>query len=130
LLQTGAAHLEAGGLAKADRYASMALGLARQHGGRGDEAWALHLLGEIAARREPPERERALEPYDQALALAEELGMAPLQARCHLSLGALHHRAGHAEQAQRELTRAVEMLGAMQMRPWLRTAEALLASSR
>jgi hypothetical protein len=52
------------------------------------------------------------------------------KARCHLSLGALHQRAGHAEDARRELTRAVEMLGAMQMRPWLYAAEALLAAAR
>jgi tetratricopeptide (TPR) repeat protein len=39
-----------------------------------------------------------------------ELGMAPLQARCHLSLGALHRRAAQAMEARGELSTAVEML--------------------
>ena len=129
LIQTGAVHLEIGQLAEADRYGSAALELTRRHGGRGDEAWALHLLGEIAARLDPPEHERALERFVEALALAEELGMAPLQARCHLSLGVLHHRAGRAEQARSQLTRAIEMLRRMRMRHWLGPAEALLAAT-
>ena len=54
--------------------------------------------------------------------------MAPLQARCHLSLGDLHQRDGHVEEARDELTRAVTMLEAMQMSYWRRLADALLAS--
>jgi DNA-binding SARP family transcriptional activator len=130
LMLTGAAYLEAGQIAEADRCASTALDLTRRNGARGDEAWSLHVLGRIAARKDPPDYDRALERSVEALTLAEEFGMAPLQARCHLSLGALHQRAGRAEEARRELTRAVEMLAAMQMRPWLRAAEALLATTR
>lgn len=55
--------------------------------------------------------------------------MAPLQARCHLSLGALHHQAGRTAEARGALARAVEMLQRMQMRYWLPTAEALLAAT-
>ena len=54
--------------------------------------------------------------------------MAPLQARCHLSLGSLHHQAGRTEEARRELSRAVDMLGTMRMRHWLEPARALLAA--
>ena len=80
------------------------------------EAWALHALGEIAARREPPETGRALKHSSGALALAQELGMAPLQARCHLSLGGSRHRALQNMEARRELSTAVEMLTRMEMR--------------
>ena len=39
---------------------------------------------------DPPEVEPAEAHYRQALALAEELGMRPLQAHCHLGLGRLY----------------------------------------
>jgi hypothetical protein len=45
--------------------------------------------------------------------------MAPLQARCHLGLGGVHQRMAQEEDARRELSSAVTMLQAMQMRYWL-----------
>jgi tetratricopeptide (TPR) repeat protein len=129
LVWTAAAHLEVGQVAEAEEYASAALHFARRNGGRADEAWALHALGETAARRKPPESERALEHSGRALVLAQELGMAPLQARCHLSLGALHHRAAQAMEARGELSTAVEMLERMEMRYWLGPAQILLAAA-
>jgi hypothetical protein len=54
--------------------------------------------------------------------------MRPLQARCHLTLGALHQRQGELTEARTELSQAVEMLRRMQMRSWLRIAELLLAA--
>ena len=50
---------------------------------RGYEAHALRFLGEVAAQRQPPQVAQAEAYYRQALALAEELGMRPLQAHCH-----------------------------------------------
>ena len=129
LVWTAAAHREAGQLAEAERYASTALDLSRRDGGRGDEAWALHTLAEIAARQEPPGIELALDRCAHALALAEELGMAPLQARCHLSLGGLRLQAGQTQDARAELSRAVEMLGRMQMWRWFSAAETRLATA-
>jgi hypothetical protein len=98
-------------------------------GRRGDEARALHLLGEIASRREPSEGEQALENYAAALVIAEGLGMAPLQARCRLGRGGVYQRMGQDEEAQGELTSAMAMLQALQMRHWLQRCEALIASS-
>ena len=86
-----------------------------QHKERGDEAWALRLLGEIAAHADPPDVEQAESHYRQALALADELGMRPLVAHCHLGLGTLYRKIGRDEQAQAELATAAEMYRAMEM---------------
>jgi predicted ATPase len=58
--------------------------------GRGFQAHACRLLGEIAMRRHPPEMDQAEIHYQQALALADEGGMRPLQAHCHRGLGTLY----------------------------------------
>ena len=73
-LSLGEAHLLDGCLEEAQALAEQTLARARVHQEQGHEAYALRLLGEIAARPEPPERERAEAYYHQALALAEELG--------------------------------------------------------
>jgi tetratricopeptide (TPR) repeat protein len=65
--------------------------------------------------------------YQQALALADELGMRPLQAHCHRGLGTLYHRIGQGEQAHAELSAAIELYRAMDMTFWLPQAEAALA---
>ncbi len=119
LIHTGEAHVAAGRLDEARRYAGQALDLASHQGARGDQARALHLLGEIASCGEPPESEQALEHYTASLILAEELGMAPLEARCHQGLGGVHRRMGHGDEARSELAYAVAVLEAMQMRHWL-----------
>jgi tetratricopeptide (TPR) repeat protein len=53
-LSLGAAQLRAGHLAEAQTHAERVLALARQHRERGHQAYALHLLGDIAVRRAPP----------------------------------------------------------------------------
>ena len=88
---------------------------------------ALRLLGDIAARRDPPEADEAEAHYREALKLADHLGMRPLQVHCHLGLGKLHRRMGRAHEAQIELSAAVAMLRAMEMTLWLPEAEAELA---
>ena len=87
----------------------------------------LVLLGEVAAQRHPSQGERAEAHYRQALALAEELGMRPLQAHCHRDLGTLYARTRRQEQARAELSIAIEMYRAMDMTFWLPQAEAALA---
>jgi hypothetical protein len=62
----------------------------------------------------------------QALALAEDLGMCPLQAHCHHGLGALYAMVSQREQARTTLTTAIEMYRAMDMTFWLPQAEAVL----
>jgi tetratricopeptide (TPR) repeat protein len=121
------AYLLAGRRGEAAGAAACGLALARRHKERGHEAWALRLLGEIAASGEWPEAEQAEARYRQALALAEELGMRPLQARCHFGLGTLYQRVGRHEVARAELATAAELYRAMEMPFWLDKAEAALA---
>ena len=103
------------------------LAFACKHQERSRQASALRLLGEIAAHRDPPEVESAQTYYRQALALAESLGMRPLQAHCHRGLGILYTEAGQAEQARVSLSAAITLYRAMDMTCWLPRAEAALA---
>jgi tetratricopeptide (TPR) repeat protein len=109
------------------QHARQALDLARQHKERGNEALALHQLGVVHAHAAPPDVEQAEAHYQQALALAESLGMRPLVAHCHLGLGTLYAKTGRPEQARAELSAAVELYRAMEMTFWLPQAEAALA---
>jgi class 3 adenylate cyclase/tetratricopeptide (TPR) repeat protein len=121
------AYLLAGRMQEAVHFAVRALDLARAHKERGHEAWALRLLGEIAAQQTPPEIEPAAQHYRQALALAEALGMRPLVAHCHLGLGTLHSRIGRTDQARTDLAAAIALYRTMDMTFWLPQAEAALA---
>ena len=113
-------------LEDAHTLAERALAYAHAHQERGHQAYALRLLGEIAARREPPESDQAGDYYRQALALAEELGMRPLVAHCHLGLGKLSAQSGRRAEARTELSTAVELYQAMEMTFWLPQADAML----
>jgi class 3 adenylate cyclase/tetratricopeptide (TPR) repeat protein len=123
------AYLLAGRMQEAVQFAGRALDLSRAHKERGHEAWALRLLGEIAAHQDPTEIEPAEKYYRQALTLAEELGMRPLQAHCHFGLGTLYAQTGQREPARAELSTAIELYGAMEMTLWLSQAEARLAEA-
>jgi tetratricopeptide (TPR) repeat protein len=118
------AYLLAGRTDDAMPLAEQALVLSREHRERGDEARALRLLGEIYSRRDTSDAELASTYYQQALALAEVLGMRPLQAHCHRGLGTLYAKIGRAEQAHTELSMAIELYRAMDMTFWLPQAEA------
>jgi tetratricopeptide (TPR) repeat protein len=126
----GEAYLRAGRLAEAGTQAQRALEFARAHQERGHEAYALQLLGEIAAQRMPPGVEQAAAHYRQALALAEALGMRPLQAHCHRGLGMLSHQMGRTQQAHTALSTAIDMYRAMEMTFWLPQAEVALAQAK
>jgi class 3 adenylate cyclase/tetratricopeptide (TPR) repeat protein len=120
----------AGHYDEAWQHACQALDLARQHKERGNEALALHQLGAVHAHADPPDVTQAEAHYQQALTLAEELGMRPLQAHCHRGLGTLYATTGQPEQARVELSTAVELYRGMEMHFWLPQAEATLAQVR
>ena len=117
----------AGHLEDAHALAERALAHTRTYKERGNEAYALRLLGEIAAHRDPPDAALAEAHYQQALALADELGMRPLLAHCHLGLGTLYATTGQREQARAELSTAIALYRAMDMTFWLPQAETALA---
>jgi tetratricopeptide (TPR) repeat protein len=125
-LSLGEAQVLAGRLEEAHALAEQTLAHARAYQERGNEAYALRLLGDIVARREPPESAQAGEYYRQALALAGELGLRPLVAHCHRGLGTLYATTGQGEQAHTELSTAIELYRAMDMTFWLPQAEAAL----
>ena len=91
---------------------------------------ALWLLGETATHRTPSEVASAEATYRQALALAEDLDMRPLQAHCHPGLGRLYATLGQQEQARVELSAAIALYRSMDMTFWLPQAEAALAQVR
>jgi class 3 adenylate cyclase/tetratricopeptide (TPR) repeat protein len=126
-LSLGETQLLAGHLEEAYALAERALALAREHQERGNEAYALRLLGDITARREPPDVESAETRYRQGQVLADELGMRPLQAHGHLGLGTLYAKIGRHAQAHLRLSTAIELYRAMDMTFWLPQAEAVLA---
>jgi class 3 adenylate cyclase/tetratricopeptide (TPR) repeat protein len=126
-LALGEAHLRAGSLKEAHTLAERTLALACEHQERGNQAYALRLLGDIAAERDPPHAEEAEPHYLGALALADELGMRPLMAHCHRGLGTLYATIGQQEQARAELSTAIVLYRAMDMTFWLPQTEAALA---
>jgi tetratricopeptide (TPR) repeat protein len=115
LVQLGEAQLESCP-DEAERRGIQALELARRHGERGSEAWAGHLLSRASAARPPARLDAAFAHATQALALADQLGLRPLVAHCHLGLGRLYERAGKSGEAQEHLTSALSMYGEMDIR--------------
>jgi tetratricopeptide (TPR) repeat protein len=130
LTRLGECYLLAGRSEDTSDLAGRALALSRERNERGHQAWALRLLGEIAAHREPPDAEGAERHYREALALAEELGMRPLVAHCHCGLGILYAMLGRPEEARAELTAATELYRALEMTFRLTRAAAALVQSR
>jgi class 3 adenylate cyclase/tetratricopeptide (TPR) repeat protein len=126
-LSLGDAQVLTGRLEEAHVLADRVLMHTREHQERGNEAYALRLLGDIAARREPPESALAEDYYQQALTMANELGMRPLVAHCHLRLGNLYLKSRRRDEAYAELSTAIELYRAMEMTFWLPEAERALS---
>jgi tetratricopeptide (TPR) repeat protein len=116
------AHWGAGRRADAMSHAERALALARERHEAGYEAWARRLLGEIAGDADAPDLDVAADAYAEALQIADELGMRPLAAHCHLGLG----RLGREPATQAHLGQAVTMYREMEMTRWLRGIDAAM----
>jgi tetratricopeptide (TPR) repeat protein len=124
----GEAYLIDGRPEEALPLAMSALELSRDRKEQGFQAYALRLLGDITSHRNSPELKQAEDAYHQALTLATELGMRPLQAHCHRSLGTLYSQTGQTEQARAVLSTAIEMYRDMEMTFWIPETEAALAA--
>ena len=109
------AYLGAGRLADAEQTGVRAVEMARAHQERGFEADALCQLGAVVAGTEPLDAARAEQHFQDALAIAEDLGMRPVQAHCHLGLGKLYRRAGRTHDARSELNVAIDLYLSMEM---------------
>jgi class 3 adenylate cyclase/tetratricopeptide (TPR) repeat protein len=121
------AYLRAGQAAEARDLAERALGLSRQRLERGTEANALRVLGAIEAQTTPDgDKAAAKQHYTAAMVYAQELGMRPLIAHCHLGLGKLYRGTGQRPEAQEHLTTATTMYREMGMTYWVEKAEAEL----
>ena len=123
LVSLGRAYLSAGRSEDASRRVHQALEGCRQRTRRNVEATALNLIGDIAARREPPALDEAMQHYCQALAIANELDLRPLIAHCHLGIGKLYRRSGRRREAQEQLATSTAMYREMGMSYWLEQAE-------
>ena len=115
-------YLHAGQLDQAEATAREALGFAHRHRERGWEGWIWWVMGMLADRRGDPEA--ATRDLTTAREIAEELGMRPLVAHCHLGFGRLYRRIGKRQQAGEHFTTATTMYREMDMRFWLEQAEA------
>ncbi|MGH7898532.1 MAG: tetratricopeptide repeat protein, partial [Candidatus Binatia bacterium] len=118
------AYLLAGRLDEARTAAAKALDLSRTLGQRGAEAECLRLLGEIACSGGASELEAAGRYCEEAMARAEELGMRPLVARCHLGLGEIARRSGEKAPARQHLDAAASLFREMDIDFWREKAEA------
>ena len=119
----------AGRLEEAHALAESALALAREHQERGNQAYALRLLGDIAARREPPEASRPKpttarpSPWPRNSACARSRRTATgASVRCML-------KTAQREQARAALSAAIALYRAMDMTFWLPQTEAALAQA-
>ena len=115
----GEVHVLAGQLTEAAEQGRRALALSRSQKERGNQVYALRLLGVVASERQPVDLGGASRHYEEALALATALGMRPLLARCRLGLGRLARRAGEFGVARRHLDAAAALLHEMGMTYWL-----------
>ena len=123
------AYLQAGRIADAEQTAQRAIEMGRDHQERGFEGMALRELGDVVAAAERPDAAYAEDLYRQGLTIAEELGMRPLEAHTHLSLGKLYRRAGRDHDARAALNVAIDLYLTMEMSHWVPEAEAELAAT-
>jgi tetratricopeptide (TPR) repeat protein len=119
MMWLGEAYLSHGRAVDAARLGREALDTARHSGERGNEAYALKLLGDVEAAARRPDVGASERCYVEALALAEELGMRPLVGYCHLGLGRLYRRIGKDPQADEHLTAAARRFRELDMPFWL-----------
>jgi tetratricopeptide (TPR) repeat protein len=124
----GEAALAVGALPEARHHAEAALAFSRKQTAMGEEAWSLYMLGVITSGQEPESVAASDDYYGQSLALAEDLGMRPLVAHCHLGLAKLYLRTDKREQAQEHLATATTMYREMGMTYWLEKAEVELGT--
>jgi hypothetical protein len=80
------------------------------------------VLGDIVTHPDRFDAAGGVAHYCQALVAAQQRGMRPLAAHCHLGLGKLWGRTGQCTQAREHLMSAIAMYREMEMQFWLEPA--------
>jgi hypothetical protein len=124
------AELLAGQTERAAKLADDALHLARLRRERPAEAHILRILGDVAMIAAPKNLDWPLARYREALSVAQQLGMQPLQARCHDALARLFAQHHDSERAAAESRAAEEMFNAMGIAPCARATSKMLGELR
>jgi len=124
----GEALLLVGRLDEARRGAEQALKYSEAQREQANEARALWLLAEIAARQSPPAREEAEGHLRGAIRLSEALGLKPLLGRCWMSQGVLARNLGDEEKAKVFLQKAAALFRSLGMTWWEAEASKRLAA--
>jgi tetratricopeptide (TPR) repeat protein len=109
------AYLLAGRIHEARDTALGALEFAEQHGQHEFGARVRLILGNVARLHPSLLADNAEHHYRDALRRADERGMRPLVAHCHLGLGRVYHHCGNTEQARENLRAAITMYHDMDM---------------
>jgi tetratricopeptide (TPR) repeat protein len=115
LVSLGEAYLNSKRREEALACAARALAFSHEHGQRGNEAHVERFLGHMASEHDRISLTEAETHYRDALAIAEDLGMRPLVADCHLGFGKLYSRVEQHEEARKHLTIATTMYREMGM---------------
>jgi tetratricopeptide (TPR) repeat protein len=121
------AYALAGRADEAETLAERGLQLAAESKDKGSQAWLMSILADATVRRRPVNVEKAEAEYGTALALAQELGMRPLQAHCHMGMGNLHGQLNNGARARSEFVTAIDIYKAISMPYWLSRAEDALS---
>ena len=121
-------YLLAGRMNEAEALARHVLEVLRVSKDKGSQAWLHRILGDAIIRQNPVNVAQAESNYADALQLATELGMRPLQAHCLLALGQLHGRENNLVKARSKLLKALELYQGMEMTYWLEKANTELRS--
>ena len=122
-VQLGEALLLANKPEEARDAVDQALTLARKRAEQGHEAYGLRLLGDIASHPDLFDAEAAQEHYGKALSLADNFGMRPLAAHCHLGLGRLHSRNGSPQEGEQWIAKATATYRDLGMDFWQEQAQ-------
>jgi hypothetical protein len=121
-------YLLAGRHSEAESLARRVLTVFEESKHRGSQAWLKYLLGDILAGRDPSLAAQAEANYKEALILAQELGMSPLQAHCWFGLGQIHAQSKNTPIARSEIHAAAEHYRTMRMPFWLARADRALVA--
>lgn len=112
LAYLGEAYHLTGRIDDAAATARRALKVAREHRERGHEAYALQLLGEVCRGEDAADAEMH---YRDALLIAKELGMRPLEALCHRGLARLMRGTAKRTQLRQHAAAATALFREMNM---------------